>query len=166
MLGLTFMLSKDLALDVPAEERVSASVEFDDVTFSRGASSDLWVFEVRSVRCLGRTNKLKAVSGRRSAPDGSTWKLVSPGGSYDQSSDRLFLSLVSGTYEGENRFFSWRAPEIFWGDDSPDLWSFPKGIQVSGDGYSLVGQRGDGSPSRVRIEEGVMEWQGDVSSGR
>lgn len=150
----------DLALDDDLDQSSSPSVvEMEDVILRRGLSGDLWTFNVQSVRRVDGVGDLIGISGDRIGPDGSRWTLSSPSGKYVESGDRLSLENGFGTFEERSESFSWVSPSVIWGGASSDVWSFPKGLEVSGDRYSLRGRRAKASPNgTVFLEEGVMEW--------
>ncbi|MCF4150697.1 hypothetical protein L2W58_02685 [Dethiosulfovibrio sp. F2B] len=164
------MLYSDLNLDyLEVEEPAGGvgAVELKDVTLRRSLSGDLWTFLVRSVSKKGGIGDLKDVAGNRIGPNGSVWTLTSPEGEYDSSGDRLVLRNGSGVFEEKKENFDWVAPVIFWGGASSDRWSFPDGLTISGDRYSLTGKSAEASPSEgVVVQEGVMVWWHEGGSGR
>lgn len=157
---LVWVFIGDLALDdVIDDNPPPVVVEMDHVTLRRGMSGDLWIFDVTSVKRVMGIGDLEGIVGRRTAPDGSLWTLSAPSGEYVEKGDRLSLSDGTGTFHEGNENFVWKAPVILWGGPSSDVWSFPDGLRVSGDRYSLCGRSGEADPSgRVFLEEGVMEW--------
>lgn len=157
---LIWIFIGDLALDGTIDDDPSpVVVEMDHVTLRRGMAGDLWVFDVTSVRRVMGVGKLEGIVGRRTGPDGSLWTLSSPSGEFIEENDRLYLEEGNGTFQERDESFLWKAPVIVWGGPSSDVWSFPAGLEVSGDRYSLSGRRGEAHPSgRVFLEEGVMEW--------
>ena len=157
---LAWVFIGDLYLDeVIDDDPPPVVVEMDHVTLKRGMSGDLWVFDVTSVKREMGIGDLEGIVGRRTAPDGSLWTLTSPYGEYVEKGDRLSLSDGTGTFQERDESFAWKAPLILWGGYSSDVWSFPDGLSVSGDRYSLYGRSGEAHPSgRVFLEEGVMEW--------
>ncbi|MCF4113908.1 MULTISPECIES: hypothetical protein [Dethiosulfovibrio] len=170
VVGFSFMLYSDLNLDYLEVENSAGEaggVELKDVTLRRSMSGDLWTFLVRSVSKEGRIGNLKDVTGSRVGPDGSVWSLASPEGDYDSSGDRLVLRDGTGVFEEKKENFDWIAPVILWGGASSDRWSFPDGLTISGDRYSLTGKSAEASPSEgVVVQEGVMVWWHEGGSGR
>lgn len=157
---LIWVFVGDLALEESIDGPTTpVVVEMEHVTLRRGMSGDLWVFDVTSVKRALGIGDLEGIVGRRTAPDGSLWTLNSPSGEYVEKGDRLSLSDGTGTFREMDENFIWKAPVILWGGPSSDVWSFPDGLRVSGDSYSLYGRSGEADPSgKVFLEEGVMEW--------
>lgn len=169
LIGLAAMLHRDLNLHYSGlgDSGVVPTVELKDVTLRRTSSGDMWTFLVRSIKKADRTGDLNDVTGRRVGPDGSIWTLTSPNGEYDSSEDRLTLRYGTGVFEEDDERFDWTAPVILWGGRSSDRWSFPDGVVISGDRYSLTGKSAEASPSEgVVLQEGVMEWWQENGLGR
>lgn len=160
LLGRTLYRDLTLSEKLLNEVQTDMTIELNDVNFRRGRSDDLWLFAVDSIHRVNGKDLLKGVKGVRDGLDGNSWYLRSPSGEFQESGDRLILRDGNGRFVDRTESFTWSAPDILWGGESSDVWTFPSGIMVSSDSYNMNGKKGEASPSgKLYLEEGVMEWQ-------
>ena len=152
------VMKEDLNLTVDlVKNGKSFNLEIGGLSTVRKIGEDVWEIFAGTVIRKTPVEDMKEIRTKILGPSGLR-TVNAPEGSYDSEKGVLILHNADGVWERAEYPMEWSTPHAIW-EQKGELWTFPKGVTVSGDVYGLTGTSAVMKKQQeIHIENGCIRW--------